>query len=131
MAADHARALRDTLASGEVFIAPGCYDALTALLVERAGFDCAYLSGASVAFTRLGRPDLGLTTLTEVADTVACIRDRVSIPLIVDGDNATVDVGGGGFTFNPSTGDDSLCLHISYPPTPTEPSSWGRIKSLY
>jgi 2-methylisocitrate lyase-like PEP mutase family enzyme len=87
MAADHARALRETLARGEVFIAPGCYDALTALLVERAGFDCAYLSGASVAFTRLGRPDLGLTTLTEVADTVACIRDRVSIPLIVDGDN--------------------------------------------
>ena len=51
MAADHARALRDTLARGEVFIAPGCYDALTALLVERAGFDCAYLSGASVALS--------------------------------------------------------------------------------
>lgn len=87
MATDHAQALRDLLATGEVFIAPGCYDALTALLIERAGFSCAYLSGASVAFTRLARPDLGLTTLTEVADTVACIRERATLPLIVDGDN--------------------------------------------
>jgi len=87
MVDDHARRLRDALASDEVLIAPGCYDGLTALLIEQAGFACAYLSGASVAFTRLGRPDLGLTTLTEVADTVACIRDRVGLPLIVDGDN--------------------------------------------
>ena len=87
MAPDHARRLRDALASDEVLIAPGCYDGLTALLIEQAGFSCAYLSGASVAFTRLGRPDLGLTTLTEVADTVACIRERVALPLIVDGDN--------------------------------------------
>lgn len=87
MQADHARQLRELLAAGQAFIAPGCYDALTALLIEQAGFSCAYLSGASVAFTRLGRPDLGLTTLTEVADVVACIRDRVSLPLIVDGDN--------------------------------------------
>jgi 2-methylisocitrate lyase-like PEP mutase family enzyme len=87
MAADHARRLRDALASGDVLIAPGCYDGLTALLIDQAGFNCAYLSGASVAFTRLGRPDLGLTTLTEVADTIACIRDRVALPLIVDGDN--------------------------------------------
>jgi 2-methylisocitrate lyase-like PEP mutase family enzyme len=84
---DHAKQLRDALATDAVLIAPGCYDGLTALLIEQAGFSCAYLSGASVAFTRLGRPDLGLTTLTEVADTVACIRDRVALPLIVDGDN--------------------------------------------
>jgi 2-methylisocitrate lyase-like PEP mutase family enzyme len=82
----HARRLRELLA-GPAFIAPGCYDALTALLVERAGFDCAYVSGASIAFTRIGRPDIGLTTLTEVADTVANIRERVELPLIVDGDN--------------------------------------------
>jgi 2-methylisocitrate lyase-like PEP mutase family enzyme len=84
---DHAKRLREMLVADQVLIAPGCYDGLTALLIEQAGFHCAYLSGASVAFTRLGRPDLGLTTLTEVADTVACIRDRVSLPLIVDGDN--------------------------------------------
>jgi len=82
----HAKRLRDLLA-GQPFIVPGCYDAYTALLIEQAGFDCAYVSGASIAFTRLGRPDIGLTTLTEVADTVGNIRDRVSLPLIVDGDN--------------------------------------------
>ncbi|MCL4791345.1 MAG: oxaloacetate decarboxylase, partial [Gammaproteobacteria bacterium] len=65
----------------------GCYDAYTALLIEQAGFGCAYVSGASIAFTRLGRPDIGLTTLTEVAETVGNIRDRVCLPLIVDGDN--------------------------------------------
>jgi len=82
----HARRLRQLLA-GDPFIAPGCYDAFTGLLIEQAGFACAYVSGASIAFTRLGRPDLGLTTLTEVADVVGNIRERVGLPLIVDGDN--------------------------------------------
>lgn len=82
----HAERLRELLA-GQPFIAPGCYDAFTALLVEQAGFHCAYVSGASIAFTKLGRPDIGLTTLTEVAETVGNIRERVGLPLIVDGDN--------------------------------------------
>jgi 2-methylisocitrate lyase-like PEP mutase family enzyme len=82
----HTAKLRQLLA-GRAFLAPGCYDAFTALLIEQAGFDCAYLSGASIAFTRLGRPDIGLTTLTEVADVVGNIRDRVALPLIVDGDD--------------------------------------------
>ena len=82
----HSTRLRELLV-GQAFIAPGCYDAFTALLIEQAGFSCAYVSGASIAFTRLGRPDIGLTTLTEVAETVGSIRDRVSLPLIVDGDN--------------------------------------------
>ena len=82
----HAQRLRELLA-GQPFIAPGCYDAFTALLIEQAGFGCAYVSGASIAFTKLGRPDIGLTTLTEVAETVGNIRDRVGLPLIVDGDN--------------------------------------------
>lgn len=82
----HARRLRQLL-DGAPFIAPGCYDAFTGLLIEQAGFPCAYVSGASIAFTRLGRPDIGLTTLTEVSETVGNIRDRISLPLIVDGDN--------------------------------------------
>lgn len=82
----HTARLRELLA-GQSFIAPGCYDAFTALLIEQAGFGCAYVSGASIAFTQLGRPDIGLTTLTEVATVVGNIRDRVSLPLIVDGDN--------------------------------------------
>lgn len=81
-----AQRLRELLA-GQPFIAPGCYDAFTALLIEQSGFSCAYVSGASVAFTKLGRPDIGLATLTEVAETVGNIRDRVALPLIVDGDN--------------------------------------------
>ncbi|MFW2405405.1 MAG: isocitrate lyase/PEP mutase family protein [Gammaproteobacteria bacterium] len=81
----HASRLRELLA-GPTFIAPGCYDGLTALQIQQAGFDCAYLSGASVAFTRLGRPDIGLTTMTEVANVISNIRERIDIPLIVDGD---------------------------------------------
>ena len=67
-------------------VAPGCYDALSALLIERAGFEAAYLSGASIAYTRLGRPDIGLVSLSELADIVAAIRERISLPLIVDMD---------------------------------------------
>ena len=79
--------LRSALAGDDVLLAPGCYDALTALLIEQAGFACAYLGGASVAFTKLGRPDIGLATMSEMAETIANICARVSIPLVVDGDN--------------------------------------------
>lgn len=82
----HARKLRDLLAADAPVVAPGVYDGLTALLVEQAGFECAYLSGASVSFTRLGRPDIGLLTMSEVADTVCNIRERIDLPLVCDGD---------------------------------------------
>ncbi len=81
-----ASALRAALDRPGALLAPGVYDALTALLVEQAGFECAYVSGASISFTRIGRPDLGLTTLTEVADSVASMRERVALPLVVDAD---------------------------------------------
>ena len=72
--------------SNKGIVAPGVYDAFTALLAEQAGFECLYLSGASIAYTRLGRPDIGLVSVSEVAATVALIADRVGLPLIVDGD---------------------------------------------
>ncbi|MDG1463167.1 MAG: oxaloacetate decarboxylase [Gammaproteobacteria bacterium] len=78
--------LRANLANNIPIIAPGVYDALTALMVQQAGFSCAYVSGASVSFTKLGRPDLGLTTMSEVADSIARMRERVEIPLVVDAD---------------------------------------------
>lgn len=78
--------LREALAGTEIVIAPGCYDALTAFLAEAAGFRAAYLSGASIAYTRLGRPDIGLLGLDEVAATLSAIRERVAIPLVVDVD---------------------------------------------
>ena len=78
--------LRQRLAQPRVLLAPGIYDALTALIAERAGFEALYLSGASIAYTRLGRSDVGLVTSSEVADTLARIRERVEAPLIVDAD---------------------------------------------
>jgi 2-methylisocitrate lyase-like PEP mutase family enzyme len=79
-------ALRQRLQDPRVLLAPGIYDALTALVAEQAGFEALYLSGASIAYTRLGRSDIGLTTATEVADTLARITERVTTPVIVDAD---------------------------------------------
>ena len=78
--------LRSRLAAPPILIAPGVYDALTAHLAERAGFSAVYVSGAAIAYTRLGRPDIGLVAMSEVADTIALIRDRVRSHLIVDAD---------------------------------------------
>jgi 2-methylisocitrate lyase-like PEP mutase family enzyme len=78
--------LRSRLAAPPILVAPGVYDALTAHLAERAGFSALYVSGAGIAYTRLGRPDIGLVAMSEVADTVALIRDRVGSQLIVDAD---------------------------------------------
>ena len=79
--------LRALLKGDGIVLAPGCWDALTGLLVEQAGFDAAYVSGASIAYSRLGRPDIGLMGLREIADTLTTIRERITIPMIVDGDN--------------------------------------------
>ena len=66
---------KQRLQTAKPVLAPGIYDALTALVAEQAGFEALYLSGASIAYTRLGRSDVGLTTATEVADTLARITD--------------------------------------------------------
>lgn len=78
--------LKTRLGQPEILIAPGVFDAWSALLADRAGFEAVYLSGASIAYTRLGRPDIGLVSHTEVADTLGCIRERVTLPIIVDAD---------------------------------------------
>jgi 2-methylisocitrate lyase-like PEP mutase family enzyme len=79
--------LKALLSGPDILLAPGVCDALTALIAEQAGAKAAYLSGAGIAYTRFGRPDIGLVSMAEVADTIALIRDRVSMPLIVDADN--------------------------------------------
>ncbi|GAA0799257.1 isocitrate lyase/PEP mutase family protein [Cupriavidus gilardii] len=86
MEAGRSRSLKERLRSPEPVLAPGVYDALSALLAEQAGFEALYLSGGAVAYTLLGRSDVGLTTATETADVLARIADRVSLPIIVDGD---------------------------------------------
>jgi 2-methylisocitrate lyase-like PEP mutase family enzyme len=78
--------LKQRLSDPHVLLAPGVYDALSALVAEQSGFEALYLSGASIAYTRLGRSDIGLTTQTEVADTLARITERVRLPVIVDAD---------------------------------------------
>ncbi|PVM86443.1 isocitrate lyase/PEP mutase family protein [Caulobacter endophyticus] len=78
--------LRDRLAQDTPLLAPGAYDALSALLIEQAGFEAIYLSGASIAYTQLGRPDIGLVSFDHVADVVGRVAERVKLPLIVDGD---------------------------------------------
>src|SRR5947208_2047986 len=78
--------MRERLREKRILLAPGVYDALSALIAEQAGFEALYLSGASIAYTRLGRSDVGLTTASEVEDTLARIADRVALPLIVDAD---------------------------------------------
>jgi 2-methylisocitrate lyase-like PEP mutase family enzyme len=78
--------LKRRFAQPEIVLAPGVYDSLTASLAEAAGFEALYVSGASIAYTRLGRPDIGLVSMAEVAETIGLIRDRISAPLIVDAD---------------------------------------------
>lgn len=78
--------LKQRLNRAPAVLAPGCYDALSALLIEQAGFEAAYLSGASVAYTQLGRPDIGLVGLDQAVDVASRILERITIPLIVDAD---------------------------------------------
>jgi 2-methylisocitrate lyase-like PEP mutase family enzyme len=78
--------LRSRLARKPIVVAPGVYDPFTALVATQAGFETLYVSGAAIAYTRLGRPDIGLVTMTEVAQTLALIRDRVGAHVIVDAD---------------------------------------------
>lgn len=82
----HAKRLRELLAGPDTVVAPGFYDGLTGLLVDQAGFSAGYIGGASIAYSRLGRSDIGLTTCSEVADTISKIRDRVELPFVVDAD---------------------------------------------
>lgn len=78
--------MRSQLSKPPIVVAPGVYDPLTALIATQAGFSSLYISGAAIAYTRLGRPDIGLVSMTEVVDTVSLIRDRVDANLIVDAD---------------------------------------------
>jgi 2-methylisocitrate lyase-like PEP mutase family enzyme len=78
--------LRSRLTRKPILVAPGVYDAFTALVGTQAGFTTLYVSGAAIAYTRLGRPDIGLVSMSEVADTVTLIRGRVAAHLIVDAD---------------------------------------------
>ncbi|MBI3435912.1 MAG: isocitrate lyase/phosphoenolpyruvate mutase family protein [Proteobacteria bacterium] len=83
---NQADGLRHRLSCKPIVVTPGICDAFTALIAEKAGFSTLYVSGAGIAYTRLGRPDVGLVSMSEVAETIALIRERVDAHLIVDAD---------------------------------------------
>ncbi|MFZ4896559.1 methylisocitrate lyase [Plantibacter sp. Mn2098] len=83
--ADKRRAFRERLATGELLRFPGAFNPLSARLIEQKGFDGVYISGAVLA-ADLGLPDIGLTTLTEVAGRAKQIARMTELPAIVDAD---------------------------------------------
>lgn len=80
------RRLRELLAGPQIVVAPGAYDALTARLVEAAGFPAVYLTGAGVSYSMLARRDVGLVTMTEMVQRLAWITQAVQVPVIADAD---------------------------------------------
>ena len=79
--------LKQRLAQAEILVIPGIYDALSALLAEQAGMEALFLSGSAMSYSQLGRPDIGLVTMSEMVDACARITDRVEIPVLVDVDS--------------------------------------------
>lgn len=78
--------LRDIVSRRQAVLAPGAANALFARVIEDLGFECVYVTGAGIANMALGAPDIGLTSLDDIAQTVSRIADAVALPLIVDAD---------------------------------------------
>jgi 2-methylisocitrate lyase-like PEP mutase family enzyme len=83
----HTTVLRNLLAGPGALMAPGVADALNARLVRKHGFEAIYMTGAGTTAVRLGMPDVGLLTMTEMVDNAARIADASGLPLIADADN--------------------------------------------
>ena len=78
--------LRQLIARPGALMAPGVADALNACLVRRHGFEAVYMSGAGTTAVRLGMPDVGLLTMTEMVDNAARIAEASGLPVIADAD---------------------------------------------
>ncbi len=79
-------AIRARLEAREFFVAPGAYDMLTALLVNRVGFDCVYAPGYWMMASHLGLPDVGIATYTEMLERIARLVEVCNAPVIADAD---------------------------------------------
>jgi 2,3-dimethylmalate lyase len=79
--------LRELLAGDRLVVAPGAYDALSARLAEQAGFDVVYMTGYGATASLLGRPDVGLLSMTEMSDQARRLVQAVAVPVIADADN--------------------------------------------
>jgi 2-methylisocitrate lyase-like PEP mutase family enzyme len=82
----NASQLRELLAGDELIVAPGVYDGVSAALVSKLGFSAAYMTGAGVVASAYGLPDIGLATLTEMADRARVLSGLLDVPLIADAD---------------------------------------------
>lgn len=78
--------LRQLLSSGKIVVAPGAFNALSAKIIEQAGFPAVYMTGYGASADLLGAPDYGLLTLTEMANHAARLAQAVNVPVIADGD---------------------------------------------
>ena len=81
-----ATSLSARLADQRLLVAVGVFDALSAVLAQRQGFEAVFLSGSALGYTQLGRPDVGMLTATELAGVVGRVCDAVDIPILVDAD---------------------------------------------
>ena len=79
--------LRTLLAQGKTLFIPGCYNAMSARVLDHVGFPALYMSGYSTSLSMLGMPDAGLTTMTEMQLNARHIANVISVPLIADSDN--------------------------------------------
>jgi 2-methylisocitrate lyase-like PEP mutase family enzyme len=82
----HPSTLRQLIAAPEILVLPGAYDGFSARLIERSGFAAAFVTGAGLAESRLGRPDVGLTGLAETVGAARDLAACVDIPLLADAD---------------------------------------------
>ncbi len=80
------RKLRQLLEADELLVAPGAYDAITAMVIEQAGFPAVYMTGAGTVNAHLGIPDIGLATMSEMVENAGRIAEAVSVPVICDAD---------------------------------------------
>lgn len=78
--------LRKMLSMDQILMAPGAHDVLTAKIIEQAGFNAVYMTGYGTSASLLGKPDVGLLTMTEMAQRAANMAEAVNIPVIADGD---------------------------------------------
>ena len=86
------QALKRAVAERRLLVVPGAYDALSALLIERAGFDTMFIGGFPVAGARYGVPDIGLKGFADIAGAVRDIIAACDLPILVDADDGYGDV---------------------------------------
>lgn len=84
---NHAKTLRDHLNTpGKLVVAPGAFDGISARIIAKTGFEAVYMTGGGTSASRLGQPDLGLTTMNEMVTNAAMIVECTGLPVIADAD---------------------------------------------